>query len=433
MARYLITIITIICAWALTGCNEIEEAVQEAKKDGAAPPKDNYIMLLDLSDRILANNQQQVPKDIQVIQSIYAAFRSKLNAKDPTRLYFSVNDKLKLMVAPQRTTANDVYDMAGDLRVSLASAQPEQKAKMLEETEKKFNTELPQLYRRAVVSNNSTSYAGADIWKYFNEDLQDDLEKDAQNTLFILTDGYMDFESLSGRASHNNRYTSCSQIINNLKKAPDWNSRFKEGDYGLLPVNKRFPNLKVIVLELNPKDDWTGEYNLLTTIWSKWFTEMGIKSYAFIKDDNINEINESIEKLLKVKLPSSANITSISWTPVTDTDPSIAKQVKSRKNDVAATLPPDPPSVSEVTREVTKRNNTNSNTNNTGNAYGSYSSYSYAEAPVSSKKKEIVKEREYFRNNSVKSQLDTLGIHLKTNPKKPISKPKEQVTFGPAY
>lgn len=431
MARYLIIIM--ICGWALAGCNEIEEAVKDAKKDGTAQPKDNYMVLLDLSDRILYNNQQQVPKDIQVIQSIYAAFKSKLNAKDPTRLYFAVNDKLKLMVAPQRTTSSDVYNMAGDLRLSLASAQPEEKAKMLEETEKKFTTELPQIYRKAVISNNSTSYAGADIWKYFNEDLQDDLEKDAQNTLFIITDGYMDFESLAGRASRNNRYTSCSQIINNLKKAPDWNSRFKEGDYGLLPVNKRFPNLKVIVLELNPKDDWTGEYNLLTTIWSKWFNEMGIKSYAFIKDDNINEINESIEKLLKVKLPSSANITSVSWTPVTDTDPEIAKAAKNKQNSQsAASMPPDPPSVSEVTQEVTKRNS--NTTNRTGNAYSSYSSYSYEDATVSSKKKENVKETEYFRINSVKSQKDTSAIHhLRTNPKKPISKPKEQVTFGPAY
>jgi hypothetical protein len=422
MARYLI--ITIMCAWALTGCNEIEEAVKDAKKDGSAPPKDNYIVLLDLSDRILYNNQQQVPKDIQVVQSIYAAFKSKLNAKDPTRLYFTVNDKLKLMVAPQRTTASDVYDMAGNLRLALAAAQPEQKAKMLEETEKNFNTLLPQIYKKAVISNNSTSYAGADIWKYFNEDLQDDLEKDAQNTLFVITDGYMDFESLNGRASRNNRYTSCAQIINNLKKAPDWNSRFKEGDYGLLPVNKRFPNLKVIVLELNPKDDWTGEYNLLTTIWSKWFNEMGIKSYAFIKDDNINEINESIEKLLKVKLPSSANITSISWTPVTESDPEITKAAKNKANQVLQT--PDPTPVSEIVKEVAPKKENSS-------SYNSYSSYAYSEAAATPKKEKNVKESQYIRMSAVKSQIDTSSIRLRTNPKKPISKPKEQVSFGPAY
>src|SRR5262245_49346925 len=143
MARYLI--IMLICAGALTGCNEIEEAVKDAKKDGSAPPKDNYIMLLDLSDRILYNNQQQVPKDIQVLQSIYAAFKSKLNAKDPTRVYVTVNDKLKVMVAPQRTTSRDVYNIAGNLRLALESAQPEKKGKLLEETEKNFNTMLPEL------------------------------------------------------------------------------------------------------------------------------------------------------------------------------------------------------------------------------------------------------------------------------------------------
>ncbi|WP_207510862.1 hypothetical protein [Longitalea luteola] len=423
MARYLI--ITIMCAWILAGCNEIEEAVKDAKKDGSAPPKDNYIVLLDLSDRILHNNQQQVPKDIQVIQSIYAAFKSRLNAKDPTRLYFTVNDKLKLMVAPQRTTASEVYDMAGNLRLTLASAQPEEKAKLLEQTEKNFNTYLPQIYKKAVISNNSTAYAGADIWKYFNEDLQDDLEKDAQNTLFIITDGYMDFESLQGRTSRNNRYASCAQIINNLKKAPDWNSRFKEGDYGLLPVNKRFPNLKVVVLELNPKDDWTGEYNLLTTIWSKWFTEMGIKSYAFIKDDNINEINESIEKLLKVKLPSSANITSVSWTPVTDVDPEITKAARSKPK--AEIQVSDPATVTEIAKETTqKKENSKS--------YTSYSSYAYSEPAATQKKKENVNKREYIRESAVRSQIDTSkSIQLRTNPKKPISKPKEQVTFGPAY
>lgn len=414
MARYLYIL---LCASVLLGCNEIEEAVKDAKKEGSAPPKDNYIVLLDMSDRILYNNQQQVPKDIQVIQSIYAAFKSKLNAKDPTRLYFTVNDKLKLMVAPQRTTVRDVYNMAGNLRISLGSAQPEQKAKMIEETEKKFGSLLPQMYRKAVISNNSTSYAGADIWKYFNEDLPDDLEKDAQNTLFIITDGYMDFENLEGRASRNNRYTSCAQIINNLKKAPDWHSRFKEGDYGLLPVNKKFPNLKVIVLELNPKDDWTGEYSMLTTIWSKWFTEMGIKSFAFVKDDNINEINESIEKLLKVKLPSSANISSISWYPVTDTDPEIAKAAKNRPS-VTSTAPADEPEESAPAAPAKSNSN-------------SYSTYtSFADNPTPPKKK----EKEYARATPVNNRADSSNIPSNTNRKKPISKPKEQeVSFGPAY
>ncbi len=306
----------------LAGCSEFEQAVKDAKKETPPPPKDNYIILLDLSDRILSDNQQQVPKDIFVVQSIYKAFKSKLEAKDPTRLFYTVSDKLKVLVAPQRNTINDIYNLAGDLRITLASTQPEQKAHLIEETEKKFGSVLPEIYKKAVISNNSKDYPGADIWKYFNEDLAGDLEADATNTLFIITDGYLDFEPTELRPSSNNRFTSCAQIIKTLREQPDWQSQFQQGDYGLLPVKQKFPNLKVVLLEIKPKDDWPGEYTLLTDIWGKWLKEMGINSVSFIKDDNINEVNESIEKLLQVKL--TVNKQTLAWTAVTDIDPAIA-------------------------------------------------------------------------------------------------------------
>jgi hypothetical protein len=291
MKRYSYLLIGML---ALTACNEIEQAVQDAKKETPLPPKDNYIILLDLSDRILNNHQQQVPKDIFVVQTIYKAFKAKLEAKDPTRLYYTVSDKLKVLVAPQRNTLSDIYNMAGDLRITLGSAQPEQKANLIKETEKKFETILPEIYKKAVISNNSKDYAGADIWKYFNEDLAGDLEADGSNTLFIITDGYLDFEPTELRPSQNNRYTNCAQIIKTLRDQPDWHHRFEEGDYGLLPIRKKFPNLKVVLMELRPKDDWPGEYTLLTDIWSKWLKEMGVSSWSFIKHDNENQVNQTI-------------------------------------------------------------------------------------------------------------------------------------------
>src|SRR5215471_1424421 len=149
MSRYLCFVVLLV----LSGCHDFQQAVQDARKDPQPLPKDNYLVLLDLSDRILGNNQQQVPKDISVIQSIYSAFKAKLNAKDPTHLYYSVNDKLKVLVAPQKNTMRDVYDLAGHLRIALASTQPEQKAKLIEETQKKFNVLLPEMYKKAVISH----------------------------------------------------------------------------------------------------------------------------------------------------------------------------------------------------------------------------------------------------------------------------------------
>lgn len=300
----------------LGGCTEFQQAVKEAKQETPPAPKDNYMVLLDLSDRILNNNQQQVSKDLTVVTSIFEIFKAGIKAKDPTRLYYTINDKIKVLIAPQRTTPKQLYEMVGGLRVELGNEEPNKKANAVDSAEKKFESLLPEIYKQAIISSNGAAYSGADIWKYFDEDLDDDLEKDANNTLFIITDGYMNFESTDQRLAKNNRFTSCAQIINALKKYPDWNTRFDTGDFGLLPAEKKFTNLKVVLLQINPKGEWSGEYSLLTKIWGKWFKEMGINSYHFIKEDNINEVRESIEKFMQIKM--SAKIDLIPWVPITD-------------------------------------------------------------------------------------------------------------------
>jgi hypothetical protein len=300
------------------GCNEFQQAVKEAKSEAPPPPKDNYIVLLDLSDRILLNNQEQIAKDLTAIRNVYALFKTNLNKKDPSHLYYGLNDKLKILIAPQKTTPGKLYEESGLLRVDLSSEQPEKRSKLVQESEKTFNTILPDVYKQALVGKHTSDYAGADIWKYFNEDLTDDLDKDARNTLFILTDGYMDFEKSEDRPVLNNRYTSCAQIIKNLKSYPDWNTRFDKGDYGLIPITKKFPNLKVVLLQVNPSQDWPSEYPLLTRIWSKWFKEMNIDTFSFIKDDNIGEVRESLEKFMQLKL--TGKIEAASWTAVTIND-----------------------------------------------------------------------------------------------------------------
>ncbi|MEO5682238.1 MAG: hypothetical protein ABIQ88_06330 [Chitinophagaceae bacterium] len=335
----------------LGGCNEFQQAVKDAKKEIPPPPKDNYIILLDLSDRILYNNQQQVPKDISVINSIYGVFKSKLGVKDPTHLYYALHDKLKVLIAPQKTTPKSLYDMVGSLRIDLAAEQPDKKSASVEETEKTFTAVLPEIYKQAVIGNNSTAYSGADIWKYFNEDLADDLEKDGQNTLFIITDGYMDLDKKEERPAQNNRYASCSQIINSLKKYPDWETKFTEGDYGILPIAKKFPNLRVVLLQVNPKEEWNGEYSLVTKIWGKWFTEMGISNYRFIKDDNVNEVKESMEKFMDAKV--AGKIKTLPWTKITTVDSSLVNLPITENDNIVTVLAPPVRSMNPEKRSAT--------------------------------------------------------------------------------
>jgi len=368
-------------------CNEFQQAVKEAKHEIPPPPRDNYIVLLDLSDRILANNQQQVSKDLTVIKNIYGLFKSNLNKKDPSHLYYALNDKLKILIAPQKTTPGKLYEESGLLRVDISAEQAERRSKLIQESEKTFNSILPDVYKQALVSKHTSGYTGADIWKYFNEDLSDDLEKNAQNTLFIITDGYMDFEKSEERPTLNNRYTSCAQIINNLKSYPDWNTRFEKGDYGLMPITKKFPGLKVVLLQMDPNQEWPGEYSLLTRIWSKWFKEMNIDTFSFIKNDNIGEVRESMEKFLQIKL--NGKVEPAVWT--------------------AIELPDSTSLVLKMNKPLPKQGD-------------------QAGIPLSA---QSFKKKDESANNDSANTYDKIATRTSTV-KRPI-KQKEQVTFGPAY
>ena len=102
---------------------------------------------------------------------------------------------------------------------------------------------------------------------------------------------------------------------------------------------------------------------------------MGIDSCTFIKDDNVQELNEAIEKTMSVRLPG--NHSTIAWTAVTDIDSMLAM--------------------------------TNS------------------AMLAAAKKKDSL---------TLINATETSDIRKKTTknpPVKPSVKPKEQVSFGPAY
>ena len=113
----------------------------------------------------------------------------------------------------------------------------ERKAKE-DERRKNFFTSLDALYRDAVFSKKPEDYYGADIWKYFHEDLKTDYSRDTltQNFLFILTDGY--------------------PIVGQQNK--------------LLQVKNEFPDLEIVLLEAAPREK-DLEWDHLMNVWETWF------------------------------------------------------------------------------------------------------------------------------------------------------------------
>jgi hypothetical protein len=234
------------------------------KKNTALRLKHNYIVLLDLSDRLIVQDNQP-ERDKQIIKNLYALFEEKVKKE----LYIKSRDEIKIVIAPQRGGRIQRDEFEDRLYVNMENIERVLRKPKEVERRNNFAANLDTLYRTAVFSRNPDDYHGADIWKYFYEDLKVDYVRDeaTENYLFILTDGY-------------------PIVGQNQNK--------------LLEVKNEFPDLHIVLLEASPREK-DLEWDHIMSVWEDWFTKIGVKKYTLVKRGSITKELEQIKEIISPK------------------------------------------------------------------------------------------------------------------------------------
>ena len=224
--------------------------------------KHNYIILLDLSDRLIVQDNQP-ERDKELIKQIYTLFEAQVRSK----LYLRSRDEIKVVIAHQRGAdlRNEVYE--DSLYVNIENIPGVLRRKTEDKRRTIFYNNLDELYAQAVFSDNPKDFYGADIWKYFYEDLKVDYVSDTltQNFLFIFTDGY--------------------PIVGTDPAK-------------LQSVNEEYPDLKVILIEAAPRDK-DLEWDRVIELWEGWFDSMNIEDYMFVKRMALSKEKDILAEILE--------------------------------------------------------------------------------------------------------------------------------------
>lgn len=262
-----------------------------APAQATKPIPRNYVVLLDLSDRLLAPNQAQ--RDQELILSVFTRFEQAVRKN----LIINSEDRFRVVIAPQGGTTYrpeeimaDLYlDMKGDVAI---------KRKRLDAFRLALPARLQRLYQQATAGKSRTSdFRGCDIWQYFNEHLEADLSASHQNLLVVLTDGYFDFENNGHVLQRNGRYTDSHRLMNQLRQRSDWQKVLQQPQSGLLPVGKRFPPMLVWVAELRPKVDHLSELDLLKAVWTKWLNDMAVRQVKCLAWGSLPVVQAGLSQL----------------------------------------------------------------------------------------------------------------------------------------
>lgn len=283
------TLYIIFAAVILASCSSCSDTPQ-----ATLPTPKNYVILLDLSDRLLQPNQ--AANDKAIIKTVFEAFDHTVRAKN---MIVNSKDKFRVVIAPQKGTAYDPTHFMNELFIDMEQMPIAQKRQKLDNFKGHLDHTLEELYQKATQNKTQTSdFQGCDLWKYFNEQLETDLMKGHDNQLVILTDGYFDFES-NPNVKHSYNRSTATNFIASLRRSSDWKKELDENDYGLIPIQKRYWATSIIVTEISPKNNNLDESEILTTVWNKWLSEMGFKKIGLELRSNLSKTKGRIRKLIQ--------------------------------------------------------------------------------------------------------------------------------------
>ena len=281
-------VLLFIIALLFASCTNSNSPTPENHEKNLNAASLNITVFLDLSDRIdtlkYPGKPQQYQKDISDIACIVDVFKQKLEHKK----IYDLNDKLRVLFHPLPVD-DSIATIASRLSIDLAGQDRTEILEIYHNIDELFLSNCDQLY--SIVRNYSGQqerFPGSNIWRFIKDNRDQFVNDDTtfRNILFIITDGYMYYDT--DHLQDGKRYNFIERESSHLKRFRDpqqLETNFEKDDYGFIPVQQDLSNLEIYVIEVSPDQAYPRDYDILKRYWEKWFDEMNVKKYRFIESN----------------------------------------------------------------------------------------------------------------------------------------------------
>jgi hypothetical protein len=274
----IILLASILLLFAFCGCEEVKVEKQPV----------NYVVLLDLSDRILA--PEQLDKDFALIETTFKSFEKQARQN----LVISSKDRFRIKIIPQKNSPLNVNHFEDLLQLYLDETEVAIKNKSLVSLSKTLPKILENLKKEAMYGETSNKYFGVDIWAYLHDNGMGLSKAGYENKILILTDGYFDFESQAHVIQDKNQYTS-TRFLNDLTTS-NWKLISESQQYGLLPIQLD-KNTKWIVAGISGKKaNDILQTEKITYFWEKWLKQSGVKYIGVILNSSRTDMSSKLSE-----------------------------------------------------------------------------------------------------------------------------------------
>ena len=272
-----IQLLTVMLVIIISSCGcKKNDSSTSPNNELQANTKHNYVVVLDLSDRLL--NEGQAEKDSAIIMATFSEFEK--TARNP--LIVTSNDRFIVRIIPQKGSSLKKDQYENQLIIDLSTFNAANKNSAFVSFKNNLSKTLSDLYKEGHLGNSSKNYAGVDIWMFFNDEINLELRKDAENKVVILTDGYFDLNDNTNVIHNKNRHTS-TNFIERLN-SKDWQTKAERDSIGLIPVSIT-TKASWLISGIHPKNSDPLMPIKLEYFWKKWLIESGAVCPRIILDN----------------------------------------------------------------------------------------------------------------------------------------------------
>lgn len=241
------------------------------------PTEWNISVYLDLSNRLVRPmTPTQAERDMTLISYMISEFTSHCKSKKAR----DCNDHFQIFFYPSPSDP-EISALSKELDTELEGLENLEKQDVVESMSAKYSSALEKIYSSTLEHKN---WVGCDIWSFFNNKKVDNMcvRPGYRNILIILTDGFI--YHLDNVTKIDDAYT---YIPANVSSSA----------HSLNVSRDSLSNLEVLVLEVNPMQP--KQFQILTDIWSKWLSGMGITHYDLVETDLPNNNKHVIKHFLQ--------------------------------------------------------------------------------------------------------------------------------------
>lgn len=250
----------------------------------------NYIVVLDLSDRILL--PEQLDKDFCLIEKYFKDFEENSRRN----LVLTSKNRFAVKIIQQKNSPLNVDHYEDLLQIYLDETDVKDKNKVMLALSQSLPKVLENLKKEALYGKTSSTYFGVDIWAYLNDNGKGLSKSGFENKVLVLTDGYFDFESQSHVIQDKNQYTS-TRFLNELTTS-DWKQISESKEYGLLPIELEKNTQWIVAGISGKKADDILQTEKITYFWRKWLKQSGVSVSQFILNGSKTEMSSNLSAQL---------------------------------------------------------------------------------------------------------------------------------------